>query len=80
MSIKGRQVAALFAGRLADRVAVCARQHRVKHDKVDGGKRCRNSPQFRPVVARGRDLRPLGLEVVFDADGQRLVVLDNENV
>ena len=75
-----RHVAALFADRLADGVAAHARQHQIEHDEIHRSIRRRNGRQRRLTVARGRDGKPFGLEVVLDADCQMLFVFDDENV
>ena len=65
---------------LADGVAAHARQHQVQHHQVDLARRFLQQLHRRWAVAHGGDAVSFRHQVVLDAGGQMLFVLDDQYV
>ena len=72
--------AAASAERLADRVATHAGQHQVENDQIDVWTVLVEYRQRLMSVGNGRDNEALGGQIVLDADGEMVLVLDEEDV
>lgn len=72
--------AAARAERLADRVATHAGQHQVENDQINLWTVLIEYRQSLTSVGNGRDSEAFGGQVVLDADGEMVLVLDEEDV
>lgn len=75
-----RHQAAAGTERFADRVAAHAGQHQIEEDQIDLGVSLLEHGEGLVTVGDGRDGEPFGSQVVPDADGEMVLVFDEQDV
>src|SRR5262245_306962 len=75
-----RNVVTFFAQEIADFVTAHSGQHQIENDQIDRGGVFLNDLQCGGAVGNCRDEIAFGLKIVFDANGQVLLVFDDQDV